>query len=59
MVFVCLFVCLYPINVKTAEPIETKFCVGPNVTPAKVTFFVFVLYLYKEMMLTDIYTIKS
>ena len=26
---VCLFVCLYPINVKTAEPIRPKFCVGP------------------------------
>ena len=24
---VCLFVCLYPINVKTAEPIGPKFCV--------------------------------
>ena len=26
-----LFVCLYPINVKTAEPIGTKFFVGPYV----------------------------
>ena len=33
---VCLFVCLYPINVKTAEPIEPKFVVGPRVTPWKV-----------------------
>ena len=23
----CLFVCMYPINVKTAEPIGPKFCV--------------------------------
>jgi len=44
-------VCLYPINVKTAEPIGPKFCVGPHVTPGKVyewsnpqTFFVVVLY---------------
>ena len=29
-------VCLYPINVKTAEPIGTKFCVGHHVTPGKV-----------------------
>ena len=29
-------VCLYPINVKTAEPIGPKFCVGPHVTPGKV-----------------------
>ena len=27
---VCLFVCLYPINAKTAEPIRPKFFVGPN-----------------------------
>jgi len=33
----CLSVCrLYPINVKTAEPIKFKFCVGPHVTPGKV-----------------------
>ena len=29
---VCLFVCLYPINVKTAEPIGPKFFVGHHVT---------------------------
>ena len=28
----CLSVRLYPINVKTAEPIGPKFCVGPNMT---------------------------
>ena len=33
---VCLFVCLYPINVKTAEPIGPNFVVGPRVTPGKV-----------------------
>ena len=32
----CLFVCLYPINVETAEPIRPKFCVGPHVFPRKV-----------------------
>ena len=32
---VCLSVCLYPINVKTTEPIESKFCVGPRVTLGK------------------------
>jgi len=32
----CLSVCLYPINVKTAEPIGPKFFVGPHVTPGKV-----------------------
>ena len=31
--FVCLSVCLYPINVKTAEPIGPNFGVGPHVTP--------------------------
>ena len=35
-VFVCLFVCLYPINVKTAEPIGPKFFVGHHVIPGKV-----------------------
>ena len=34
--FVWVFVCLYPINVKTAEPIGPKFCVGHHVTPGKV-----------------------
>ena len=34
--FVCLSVCLYPINVKTAEPIGPKFFVGSRVTPGKV-----------------------
>ena len=33
---VCLFVCLYPINVKTAEPIGPKFVVGHPGTPGKV-----------------------
>ena len=33
---VCLGVCLYPINVKTAEPIGSKFCVGLHMYPGKV-----------------------
>ena len=32
----CLFVCLYPINVKTAEPIWPNFFVGPHGAPGKV-----------------------
>ena len=32
----CLFVCLYPINVKTGEPIWPKFFVGHHVTTRKV-----------------------
>ena len=32
----CLSVCLYSINVKTAEPIGPKFFVGHNVTTGKV-----------------------
>ena len=31
------FFCLYPINVKTAEPIGPNFFVGPRVTPGKVS----------------------
>ena len=31
-----LYVCLYPINVKTVEPIGLKFFVGPRETPGKV-----------------------
>ena len=34
--FVCLSVSLYPINVKTAEPIGPKFFVGDLGTPGKV-----------------------
>ena len=33
---VCVSVCVYPINVKTAEPNSPKICVGPHVTPGKV-----------------------
>ena len=34
--FVCwLFVCLYPINVKTAEPTRPKFFEGSRVTPGR------------------------
>ena len=33
---VCLGVCLWPINVKTAKPIGPKFFVGPHMTPEKV-----------------------
>ena len=33
---VCLFGCLYPINVKMIESIGPKFCVGPHVFPGKV-----------------------
>ena len=31
-----VFVCLYPINVKTAKPIQPKFFLGPHMTPGKV-----------------------
>ena len=31
-----LSVCLYIINVKTAEPIVSNFCMEPHVTPGKV-----------------------
>ena len=33
---VCLFVCLYPINVKMAEMIGPNFFVGPHMTPGNV-----------------------
>ena len=33
---VCLGVCLWSINVNTAEPIGPKFCTGPHMTPGKV-----------------------
>ena len=33
--FACRSVSLYPINVKTAEPIGPKFCVWPHMTPVK------------------------
>ena len=36
IVFACLSVHLYPINVKTAEPIGPTFCVEPHITPGKV-----------------------
>ena len=35
-ILICFSVRVYPINVKTAEPIAPKFCVGPHVTPGEV-----------------------
>ena len=32
----CLFSYLYPINLKTTEPIWSKFCMWPHMTPGKV-----------------------
>ena len=37
--FGCLFICLYPINFQTAEPIGSKVCVEPHMTPRKVFFW--------------------
>ena len=34
--FACLFVSLCLINIKTAEPIGPKFCLGPSMTTGKV-----------------------
>ena len=34
-VYIRMSVCFFPINVKTVEPIGSKFCVGPNMTPGK------------------------
>ena len=31
----CLSVCVFPINVKTAAPIGPKFCVGPHMTQGR------------------------
>ena len=36
IMLVCLSIRLYLTNVKTAEPIRPKFCVGPYMTPVKV-----------------------
>ena len=56
----CLFVCLYPIKIKTAEPIRPKFCVGPSMAPGKVYGQLdFKYVILKEKMLTHIATIKS
>ena len=33
---ICLFLCLYPINVKTAEPIGPKICEATHMTQGKV-----------------------
>ena len=41
----CLFDYLYPINVKTAEPIGPNLCVGPHVTSGKV-YEIRKLFLY-------------
>jgi len=50
--FVCLFVCLYPINFKTAEPIGLKFFVWPHVTPGRV-------YEEEEIVLKKIFVFEN
>ena len=48
---VCLFVCLYPINVKTAKPIRPKFCVGHYVIPGKVyEWSKFLKFVFKSLL---------
>ena len=50
----CLFVCLYPIKIKTAEPIRPEFCVGPSMAPGKVFGQLdFKYVILKDKMLTD------
>ena len=39
--FGCLFVYLCPINAKTAEPIDHKFCVGPKIQKIVFKSFLF------------------
>ena len=60
-VFWCLFVCLYPINVKTGEPIGPEFFVGHHVKILKIheiccenPRIIFVLFfdVHKENMFT-------
>ena len=57
--FVWLFVCLYPINVKTAEPIGPKFVVGHLGTPGKVyessKFQIFVIKFLKILKIREIF----
>ena len=65
-------VCVYPINIKTAQPIGPKFCVGPPMiynfvkfknAPKKFenpqTYFCYCVVLYNEKMLTDRAKLKS
>ena len=63
---VCLFVCLYPINVKTAEPIRPKFFVGHHVILGKVygwssfqKFASIKIRFLKCLKIHDIFFIKS
>ena len=50
-------VCLYPINVKTAEPIRSKFCVGPHVAPGQVyEWSKFQIFVYIKIRLSLIFS---
>ena len=52
-------VCLYPINVKTAEPIGPKFCLEPHVAPGKVfgqSDFKYVILKYFYLKLFNLET---
>ena len=57
----CLSVCLYSINVKTADTIMPKFCEGPHVTPRKVygqSDFKYVILKYFYLKLFNFVKIK-
>ena len=45
-------VCLYPINVKTAEPIGPEFIVGPRVNPRKGLWMIEFSKINKENLFT-------
>ena len=59
----CLFLCLYPINVKTAEPIGPKICEATHITQGKVygcSKACYCLYFTTRIkMLTDTETNQS
>ena len=43
----CSSVCLCPINLKTTELIESKFCLVPHITPAREGLWILTLRIIK------------
>ena len=56
---VCLSISLYPINVKTAEPIGPIFCIRPHMTCTIVLFHVNCTIYYNFLNLTVVFLFHS
>ena len=54
----CLFICLYPINVKAGKPIHPKCCVGPHLTPREGFWTMDINFLNVPIQIEILYNLR-